>query len=106
MPHLVGVARRRDLRPSSPYSARCILQKPVTIGRGGTLGCFVAFSWASVIPECPHDAGAASRSVVLGHAVHSSVMKPRIFLGSSGQQEKLLQALTRGLQDIADVEPW
>jgi Predicted nucleotide-binding protein containing TIR-like domain len=33
-------------------------------------------------------------------------MKPRIFLGSSGQQEKLLQALTRGLQDIADVEPW
>jgi hypothetical protein len=33
-------------------------------------------------------------------------MKPRIFLGSSGQQEKLVQALTRGLQDIADVEPW
>ncbi len=33
-------------------------------------------------------------------------MKPRIFLGSSGQQEKLLQALTRGLQDIADVDPW
>src|SRR6188472_597922 len=33
-------------------------------------------------------------------------MKPRVFLGSSGQQEKLLQALTRGLQDIADVEPW
>jgi hypothetical protein len=33
-------------------------------------------------------------------------MKPRIFLGSSAQQEKLLQALTRGLQDIAEVEPW
>jgi predicted nucleotide-binding protein len=33
-------------------------------------------------------------------------MKPRIFLGSSGQQEKLLEALTRGLQDIADVDPW
>jgi hypothetical protein len=33
-------------------------------------------------------------------------MKPRIFLGSSTQQEKLLQALTRGLQDIADCEPW
>ena len=33
-------------------------------------------------------------------------MKPRIFLGSSVQQEKLLQALTRGIQDIADVEPW
>ena len=33
-------------------------------------------------------------------------MKPRIFLGSSVQQEKLLQALTRGLQDIADVDPW
>jgi len=34
------------------------------------------------------------------------VGKPRIFLGSSGKQEKLLQALTRGLGDIADVEPW
>src|SRR6187455_683357 len=33
-------------------------------------------------------------------------MKPRVFLGSSAQQEKLLQALTRGLQDIADVDPW
>ena len=33
-------------------------------------------------------------------------MKPRIFLGSSAQQERLLQALTRGLQDIADVDPW
>ncbi len=32
--------------------------------------------------------------------------KPRIFLGSSGQQTKLLQALTRGLEDVADVEPW
>ena len=32
--------------------------------------------------------------------------KPRIFLGSSAQQEKLLQALTRGLEDIAHVEPW
>ena len=33
-------------------------------------------------------------------------MRARIFLGSSGQQEKLLGALTRGLEDIADVEPW
>src|SRR5215475_6461675 len=33
-------------------------------------------------------------------------MKPRIFLGSSAQQEKLLQALTRGLADIADVDAW
>jgi hypothetical protein len=32
--------------------------------------------------------------------------KPRIFLGSSGKQAKLLQALTRGLEDIASVEPW
>src|SRR5881275_2278353 len=32
--------------------------------------------------------------------------KPRIFLGSSGQQEKLIQALTRGLEDVARVEPW
>ena len=33
-------------------------------------------------------------------------MKPRIFIGSSGKQEKLVQALTRGLADVADVEPW
>ena len=32
--------------------------------------------------------------------------KPRIFLGSSGKQEKLLQELTRGLEDVAHVEPW
>src|SRR5215467_9315932 len=32
--------------------------------------------------------------------------KPRIFLGSSGKQAKLLQAIARGLEDIADVEPW
>jgi hypothetical protein len=32
--------------------------------------------------------------------------KPRVFLGSSGKQERLLQALTRGLGDIAVVEPW
>ena len=32
--------------------------------------------------------------------------RPRIFLGSSGRQAKLLQAITRGLKDVADVEPW
>ena len=32
--------------------------------------------------------------------------KPRIFLGSSAEQAKLVQALTRGLQDVAHVEPW
>ena len=32
--------------------------------------------------------------------------KPRIFLGSSGKQAKLLAALTRGLDDVAEVEPW
>jgi hypothetical protein len=34
------------------------------------------------------------------------VLKPRIFLGSSGQQAQLLEALTHGLADVADVEPW
>jgi hypothetical protein len=33
-------------------------------------------------------------------------MKPRIFLGSSGRQETLVEALTEGLQDIVDVDPW
>src|SRR5215471_1199410 len=32
--------------------------------------------------------------------------KPRIFLGSSAQQETILQELARGLQDVAQVEPW
>jgi Predicted nucleotide-binding protein containing TIR-like domain len=32
--------------------------------------------------------------------------KPRIFLGSSGKQAKLLEAITPGLEDVADVEPW
>src|SRR5262249_61992586 len=32
--------------------------------------------------------------------------KPRIFLGSSGKQAKLLQALTRGLEAVAQVDPW
>jgi hypothetical protein len=33
-------------------------------------------------------------------------MRPRIFLGSSGQQGRLLGALGRGLRDVAEVEPW
>jgi len=32
--------------------------------------------------------------------------KPRIFLGSSKEHAKMVQALTRGLEDIAHVEPW
>jgi hypothetical protein len=32
--------------------------------------------------------------------------KPRIFLGSSGKQEKLLRALARGLEEVAQVELW
>jgi hypothetical protein len=32
--------------------------------------------------------------------------KPRIFLGSSGKQATLLEAIARGLEDVADVEPW
>jgi hypothetical protein len=33
-------------------------------------------------------------------------VKPRIFLGSSGKQARLLLALERGLADVAEVEPW
>jgi hypothetical protein len=32
--------------------------------------------------------------------------RPRIFLGSSGKQERLLKSLTSGLASVADVEPW
>jgi hypothetical protein len=34
------------------------------------------------------------------------VNKPRIFLGSSGKQADLVEAIARDLDDIADVEPW
>jgi hypothetical protein len=32
--------------------------------------------------------------------------KPRVFVGSSGKQARMVQALTRGLEDVAHVEPW
>jgi hypothetical protein len=32
--------------------------------------------------------------------------RPRIFIGSSGKQAKLVQALTRGLEEVAHVDPW
>jgi hypothetical protein len=32
-------------------------------------------------------------------------MKPRIFLGSSGKQAKLVRAFTRWLSEVAEVEP-
>jgi hypothetical protein len=35
-----------------------------------------------------------------------TMSKPRIFLGSSGKQERLLKSLTGGLASVADVEPW
>jgi Predicted nucleotide-binding protein containing TIR-like domain len=38
--------------------------------------------------------------------MNSRMFKPRIFLGSSGKQADLLEAITRGLEDVADVEPW
>jgi CAP12/Pycsar effector protein, TIR domain len=34
------------------------------------------------------------------------MIKPRIFLGSSAEQAKLLRAIVRGLSEVADVEPW
>src|SRR5262245_18018982 len=44
--------------------------------------------------------------MINGFLPEGTMEKPRIFLGSSGKQEKLLQALTRGLEDVAHVEPW
>jgi hypothetical protein len=34
------------------------------------------------------------------------MIKPRIFLGSSAEQAKLLRVIARGLSEVADVEPW
>ena len=49
-----------------------------------------------------------SYGVTVRHVRHheSRMNKPRIFLGSSGKQAKLLQGITRGLEDVAEVEPW
>jgi hypothetical protein len=45
--------------------------------------------------------------LLAGHYVPvEGLMKPQIFLGSSTQQEKLLEAVARGLQEIADIQPW
>ena len=45
--------------------------------------------------------------MLAGHYVPvEGLMKPQIFLGSSTQQEKLLEAVARGLQEIADIQPW
>src|SRR3954464_10289705 len=52
-------------------------------------------------PPAGHDAPGAALSVP-----RERTDKPRIFLGSSGKQAKLVQALTRGLEDVAHVEPW
>src|SRR5258706_8906282 len=59
--------------------------------------------------------GAARLSVALATATKNEALrryleermdKPRIFLGSSGKQANLLLALTRGLEDVAHVDPW
>jgi predicted nucleotide-binding protein len=48
-------------------------------------------------------AGTAAFSDLLNE---DQMNKPRIFLGSSTAQKKLVQALTRGLEDVAHVDPW
>src|SRR4051794_37253598 len=48
----------------------------------------------------PRSRRATSRRVM------RSMDKPRIFLGSSGKQGKLLKSLTGGLATVADVVPW
>src|SRR5215469_14594253 len=42
----------------------------------------------------------------VGLKIESRMTNPRIFLGSSGKQAKLLQAIARGLSELADVESW
>lgn len=61
--------------------------------RNGRSGVWRFYGWIAV-----HDVGRGGLEEIMD--------KPRLFLGSSGKQEKLLQALTRGLSDIARVEPW
>src|ERR1700686_3086661 len=57
-------------------------------------------------PRVPWLGRVGKRHGASTHCREERMDKPRIFLGSSGKQEKLLQALTRGLEDVAHVEPW
>src|SRR6187399_234988 len=54
----------------------------------------------------PSATASSSRRTPSGRSSNRPSMKPRIFLGSSGKQAKLVQALTRGLSEVAQVEPW
>src|SRR4029078_13217212 len=58
----------------------------------------------------PDRRGQGVGSSTLAHSLstdcESRMTKPRIFLGSSGQQAKLLPGITRGREELADVEPW
>ena len=62
---------------------------------------------SAILAESASDDGAAEtlRAPTIRHP-EKLMDKPRIFLGSSKQQEKLLQAITRGIEDIAHVDPW
>ena len=55
-------------------------------------------------PWCTQFTARVGHERCAGGLVGEPMDKPRLFLGSSGKQEKLLQALTRGLSDIARVE--
>src|SRR5215470_19609248 len=69
--------------------------------RGNPLPLVLPLSWNL------HPATGTARAAPQRSSRRENQMdKPRIFLGSSGIQEKLLEALTRGLEDIARVQPW
>src|SRR5690349_19902058 len=55
-------------------------------------------------PPTPRAATVARARHVRRH--ESRMNRPLIFLASTGKQAKLLQAITRGLEDVADAEPW
>jgi predicted nucleotide-binding protein len=58
------------------------------------------------IKNCPGAQQAATVATNGQWRARKPMNKPRIFLGSSGKQTKLLKALTRGLEEVARVEPW
>src|SRR2546423_7640639 len=58
------------------------------------------------IPDEGHVVELSTLGPPLVRRGESPMNLPRIFLGSSGEQAKLLEAIARGLEDVADVEPW
>ena len=93
-----GVDHRDDLRPrQGPLEQALLLELPSRGRRHDRRDQDLTLA-----ESARRIAGHRGRKI----APMSTSLKPRIFLGSSTQQAKLLAAVSRGLEDIADIDAW